>query len=261
MNGYNLLRDWYNYKFAHPSKVKAVHSDMYCYLIDLWNRLGQKNEFGLPTQVTMEALGIGSYNTYKKTFDDLIEFGFVKLVADSKNQYQSRIIALSKNDKASDEATDKALDKAHIKATDIIDKQITNNNNKLSSTEDPWQGGCVDPTEDPWQQEKEKEEVKEKVKEQIDFQALLDFINLNFKREFKVINKKVKAKYQSLLSQGYLKQNITTAILNCKNNQYHKEKNYQYCTPEFFSRTDTIDKYGFSTTEIQEVYNPPIIHE
>lgn len=125
MNGYNLLRDWYNYKFSHPSKVKAIHSDMYCYLIDLWNRLGQKDEFGLPTQVTMEALGIGSYNTYKKTFEDLVEFGFVKLIADSKNQHQSRIVALSKNDKASDEAPDKALDKAHIKATDTIIKQET----------------------------------------------------------------------------------------------------------------------------------------
>lgn len=127
MNGYNLLRDWYNYKFSNPSKVKSIHSDMYCYLIDLWNRLGQKNEFGLPTTVTMEALGIGSYNTYKKTFHDLVEFGFIKLIADSKNQHQSRIVALSKFDKASDEATDKALDKAHIKATDIIDKQETKN--------------------------------------------------------------------------------------------------------------------------------------
>lgn len=125
MNGYNLLRDWYNYKFSNPSKVKAMHSDMYCYLIDLWNRLGQKDEFGLPTQVTMEALGIGSYNTYKKTFEDLIQFGFVKLIADSKNQYQSKIIALSKNDKAPDKAPDKALDKAHIKATDTIYKQET----------------------------------------------------------------------------------------------------------------------------------------
>ena len=48
MNGYNLIRDWYNFKFDNPSKVKAIHSDFYCYLIDRWNRLGQKQEFGLP---------------------------------------------------------------------------------------------------------------------------------------------------------------------------------------------------------------------
>lgn len=92
---------------------------MYCYLVDLWNRLGQKSQFGLPTSVAMESLGIGSYNTYKKTLNDLIEFGFIRIVADSKNQHQSKIIALSKNDKA----TDKALDEATIKATDTIIEQ------------------------------------------------------------------------------------------------------------------------------------------
>jgi hypothetical protein len=122
MNGYNLLRDWFNFKFANPSKTKASHTDFYCYLIDRWNRLGQKHEFGLPTSVTMEALGIGSYNTYKKTLNDLIEFGFVTIVSESKNQHQSKIIAISKNDKA----IDKALDEANNKATDTIYKQENN---------------------------------------------------------------------------------------------------------------------------------------
>jgi hypothetical protein len=126
MNGYNLLRDWFNFKFANPSKTKASHSDFYCYLIDRWNRLGQKQEFGLPTSVTMEALGIGSYNTYKKTLNDLIEFGFVTIVSESKNQHQSKIIAISKNDKAIDKALDEANNKATDKATDTIIKQKNN---------------------------------------------------------------------------------------------------------------------------------------
>lgn len=130
MNGYNLIRDWYNFKFENPSKVKASHSDFYCYLIDRWNRLGQKNEFGLPTSVTMEALGIGSYNSYKKTLQDLIDFGFIKLVTESKNQYQSKVIALSKNDKASDKALDEAHNKAPDKATDTIYKQMNNETNE-----------------------------------------------------------------------------------------------------------------------------------
>lgn len=129
-NGYCLIRDWYNFKFENPSKCKSIHSDFYCYLIDLWNRLGQKKEFGLPTYVTMESLGIGSYNTYKKTLDDLIEFGFIKIISDSKNQYQSKIIALSKNDKANDKALDKANiksnNKAIDKANDSIVKQLNN---------------------------------------------------------------------------------------------------------------------------------------
>jgi len=127
MNGYNLLRNWYNYKFENPSKVKSKHSDFYCFLVDKWNRLGQKKEFGLPTSVTMECLGIGSYNTYKNTLNDLVEFGFIKIVKNSLNQHQSKIVALSNIDKAPDKALDKAsikaLDKAPDKATDTITKQ------------------------------------------------------------------------------------------------------------------------------------------
>ncbi len=128
MNGYNLSRDWYSFKFENIGKVKAIHSDMYFYIIDLWNRLGQKENIGLPTSVTMECLGIGSYNTYKKTLQDLIDFGFIKLIQESKNQYSSKIIAISKIDKATDKALDKATikatDKALDKATDTIDKQV-----------------------------------------------------------------------------------------------------------------------------------------
>ena len=128
MNGYNLTRDWYDYKFENPESVKHVHSDLYFYIIDLWNRLGQKDKFGLPTSITMEAVGIKSYNTYKNTLMDLIKFGFILLVCDSKNQHHSKVIALSKNNKALYKANDKALDKAHIKANDkaldTIDKQV-----------------------------------------------------------------------------------------------------------------------------------------
>jgi len=114
MTGYELTRNWYNYKFENVGKVKSIHSDLYFYIIDLWNRLGQKENFGLPTSITMELMGIGSYNTYKKALQDLINFGFIKVVQESANQYQSKIIALSNYDKA----TDKSLDKAHNKATD-----------------------------------------------------------------------------------------------------------------------------------------------
>ena len=59
----------------------------------------------------MEAIGIKSYNTYSKIFNDLIEWKFFILIQKSVNQYSANIIAISKIDKA----TDKALDKAMIK--------------------------------------------------------------------------------------------------------------------------------------------------
>lgn len=128
MNGYDLTRAWYNFKFKDPKKVKSGHSDLFFYIIDLWNRLGQKREFGLPTAVAMESLGIGSYNTYKKLLDDLFNFGFIKLISDSKNQHQAKIIAISKIDKATDKALDKATIKASDEATDtiLISKDIKN---------------------------------------------------------------------------------------------------------------------------------------
>ena len=96
------------------SSLSKKDSDLFCYIINLWNKLGHKNEFGLPTQVTMESLGIGSYNTYKKTLDELISFGVIKLIKESKNQHQSKVIAISIFDKASDEATDKDLPSSKV---------------------------------------------------------------------------------------------------------------------------------------------------
>ena len=122
MNGYQLTRHWYNFKFGNPDKVRHIHSDMYFYIVDLWNRLGQKEKIGLPTAVTMEALGIGSYNTYKKALAELISFGFIKEVSEAKNQHQSRIIALSIYDKAHDKASDRALGYAISISDEAVDE-------------------------------------------------------------------------------------------------------------------------------------------
>jgi uncharacterized phage protein (TIGR02220 family) len=81
----------------------------------------------------------------------------------------------------------------------------------------------------------------------IDYQALLEFVNKTFGRNFKVIGDKVQRSYKARLKDGYKKEDIINAIKNCKENQYHKENNYQYCTPEFFSRAETLDKYADRT--------------
>jgi uncharacterized phage protein (TIGR02220 family) len=81
----------------------------------------------------------------------------------------------------------------------------------------------------------------------IDYQALLEFVNKSFGRSFKVIGDKVQRSYKARLKDGYKKEDIINAIKNCKENLYHKENNYQYCTPEFFSRAETLDKYADRT--------------
>lgn len=133
MNGYELSRDWFDYCFENPEHIKPIHTAIYFFAIERCNRMGWKSKFGLPTDMTMEALGIGSYNTYIKAFNKIVEWGFITLIQKSKNQYSSNIIALSKNDKAIDKALDKALTKqttkqseSTIQSNDSIDKQTNN---------------------------------------------------------------------------------------------------------------------------------------
>jgi len=139
MNHYNLSRAFFDFAFENPEKIKPNHIALYFFAIENCNRLGWKLKFGLPSTMTMEAIGIKSYNTYIKTLNDLIEFGFIILIEKSKNQYSSNIIALSINNKANDKALDKALIKHSTKqlsSTDqsicTIDKQETNNNKQLT---------------------------------------------------------------------------------------------------------------------------------
>ena len=112
MNSYELSRNFINFAFENPDKIKPNHYAIYFFAIEHCNRLGWKKKYGLPTTMAMEAIGIKSYNTYINALNDLVEWGFIQLIEKSKNQYSSNIIALSNFDKA----LDKALDKARYKA-------------------------------------------------------------------------------------------------------------------------------------------------
>lgn len=89
-------------------------------------------------------------------------------------------------------------------------------------------------------------EIKNKNKENnnIDFPSLLSFINKKTGRSFKVINEKVKKSFRARIKEGYSKIDILNAITNAVESDYHKGNGYQYLTPEFFSRSDTLDKYS-----------------
>jgi uncharacterized phage protein (TIGR02220 family) len=133
---------------------------------------------------------------------------------------------------------------AYLSQKHSIDKQIKGYEDK---TKRPLQDPSQDPTQGGTQGPSVQEKEKGKEKEEIDYQALLDFVNNTFGRNFKVITEKVKRSYYSRLKDGYIKEDIINAIKNCKENQFHKDNNYNYCTPEFFSRAETLDKYANRT--------------
>lgn len=140
LKGYDLSRAWFDYAFDNPGKVKPAHTALFFYIVDLWNRLGKKDSFGLPTSVTMEATGVGNYKTYIRALTDIVAFGFINIESRSKNQHTSNVIALVKNTKASPKqvqskhlSTAITTDQSNYQTTARIDKQqtiepITSNN-------------------------------------------------------------------------------------------------------------------------------------
>jgi len=147
MNTYNLSRDFFSFSYE-KKECKAIHAGLYFFIVDLNNRLAWKNEFGLPTHDTMEALSIGNKNTYLTTLRELQEWGFIRIVSEAKNQYQSCIISLccSNNEPALDTALDTALIRHHTQhcsstghgtasSTDTIYKQINKETNKQINKE------------------------------------------------------------------------------------------------------------------------------
>ncbi len=108
ITGYELSRNWFDFCFENPEKISPNHSAIYFFAIEHCNRLGWKEKFGFPTQMTMDAIGIKKHQTYIRYFTDLCEWGFIKLIQKSTNQYSSNIIsllsAIPKNGKALDKA-------------------------------------------------------------------------------------------------------------------------------------------------------------
>lgn len=115
MNSYELSRNWFDWCFENPEKISPNHSALYFFAIEHCNRMGWKEKFGFPTAMAKDAIGIKSYNTYIKTLNDLVDWGFIIMIERCKNQHSSNIIALSNFNKAPNKALDKALDKAMIK--------------------------------------------------------------------------------------------------------------------------------------------------
>jgi hypothetical protein len=133
MNGYELSRAFWDYAFEHPEKIRPIHSAIFFFAIEHCNRLGWKVKFGFPTTMAMDAIGVKSYNTYTRALSELVDYGFIEMIQQSKNQYSANIIALSKNDEALDKALDKALIKhgtkqseSNYQSTVSIDKQYNN---------------------------------------------------------------------------------------------------------------------------------------
>jgi len=134
MNSYELSRNFTDWCFDNPHKVKPIHYAIFYFSIEHCNRLGWKQNFGFPSQMVMEAIGVKNWRTYSAGLNELAEFGFIKIIEKSQNQYSSNIIAIVNFTKAHTKPLDKALSNHHTnhsQTTVSIDKQ--DNNKQLNN--------------------------------------------------------------------------------------------------------------------------------
>lgn len=127
LNGYELSRNWFDFCFENTGIVTPTHTALYFFSIEHCNRLGWKEKFGMPTSMSMDAIGVKNWRTYSKAFDDIVEWGFWQLVEKSKNQYSATVIAIVKNTQPNTKALTKAIHKHVQKQSSsiaVIDKPI-----------------------------------------------------------------------------------------------------------------------------------------
>jgi hypothetical protein len=195
MNSYELSRDFWDFAFENPEKIKPNHCAIYFFAIEHCNRLGWKDKFGFPTTMVMDAIGVKSYNTFLNSLNELVDFGFIKMIEKSKNQYSANIIALSKFDKALDKALDKAFIKHDTKQSestiqsigesiDSIDKQI---NNITSKPIEP-----IKPIKKP------KKEIPT-LNEFLNYVLTID----EFKLKFENLKYSIQVKYEQWIENGW----------------------------------------------------------
>lgn len=94
-NGYKYTKQWYQFVFETKEMVRPIHAALYFWIVELNNQLHWKEVFGLPTQYSMQAINVKGRRHYQKALEDLIKWGFVKLVSKATNQHNSNQISLN----------------------------------------------------------------------------------------------------------------------------------------------------------------------
>lgn len=77
---------------------------------------------------------------------------------------------------------------------------------------------------------------------------ILTIFNSVFNKKFKILTKKVITRYKEILKHYSIK-DIEKAMRNAKQDEFHKEKKFKYCTPEYFSRVEQVEKWFNATVE------------
>lgn len=88
----------------------------------------------------------------------------------------------------------------------------------------------------------------------IDWDKLMLFFNHTFNKKNRVFNNSNKSKYLARIKEGYSRENISNAMIKASKDNFHKENGFKFCTLEYFSRSSTLDKYGFEVVKKRYIF-------
>jgi hypothetical protein len=91
-------------------------------------------------------------------------------------------------------------------------------------------------------------ELMNKISSSDDVHKIINIFNEVFNKQSRVMSKKVLNKYKEILKHFSL-QDINQSMINAKIDEFHQENGYKYCTLEYFSRIEQIDKWLNATKE------------
>jgi uncharacterized phage protein (TIGR02220 family) len=78
----------------------------------------------------------------------------------------------------------------------------------------------------------------------LDYKKLIDYFNVVFKKQTRVVSSDAKKNIIQRLKDGYTKDDIRVVIDNASNDNHHIESNYKYITLEFLSRPKIFERYA-----------------
>lgn len=81
---------------------------------------------------------------------------------------------------------------------------------------------------------------------------IINLFNTIFSKKSRVISKKVMSKYSEILKHFSIEE-VELAMRNAKEDSFHIETSHKYCTLEYFSRIEQIDKW--TNVKKQQVQN------
>lgn len=105
-------------------------------------------------------------------------------------------------------------------------------------------------------QEQEKEQVKDKE----NYNVLLEFLNKQTSKQYRVVTEKTQKQINARL-KDFSMDEIKQAIVNCSQDEYHKEKKYKYLTLEYITRAEQTDKWVNVKPKKQSTYIPTVSKE